>query len=258
MTSTWRSRHFFLGIPAPWNFLRSSEYLWVLHYMPQQTNTRTMPEPSVPGGYLITICNRLHITDAFYNRISFSEPLEYTAQPGPSRDKIFSVVLSHRHCKDNELLVEVVRQFGYLHPENGTLIPISGDHMKNAAHHSLKRMNVLRVPARHFRYTVRVAHSDTDYFRHLNNSHYLRFCMDAAAEAVKSGAFNNFTGDLFEYRLKDADLLYQAECHGGDELDIFVWEDDTKPNRLVFQIRKKACDVLFSNVTFYNKVKSNL
>ena len=217
-----------------------------------------LPEPSIPGAYLVVICNRLHITEAFYNRISFAESFEYSALPGPSRDKIFSTVVSHRQCDDNELLVENIRQFCYLHPENRNVIPISGEHKKNAAQHNLKRVDVLPVPVRHFRYTVRVAHSDTDYFGHLNNSHYLRFCMDAAAQAVKSGTLNSFTGDLFEYRLKDADLLYQAECQVGDKLDIFIWEDETQRNRLVFQVRKNSSDVLFSTVTFYDKLKSNL
>ena len=80
--------------------------------------------------------------------------------------------------------------------------------------------------------------------------------MDAAAQAVKSGTLNSFSGDLFEYRLKDADLLYQAECQVGDKLDIFIWEDETQRNRLVFQVRKNSSDVLFSTVTFYDKLKS--
>ena len=82
--------------------------------------------------------------------------------------------------------------------------------------------------------------------------------MDAAAEAVKAGALNNFTGDMFEYNLKNADLLYQAECHAGDELDICLWEDETNRHQLHFRIKQNTRDVLFSSVTFYGKLKSNL
>ena len=79
--------------------------------------------------------------------------------------------------------------------------------------------------------------------------------MDAAAEAVKAGVLNNFTGDMFEYKLSGADLLYQAECHAGDELDIHFWEDETNRHQLHFQIKKNTQDVNFSSVTFNNKLE---
>ena len=246
----------FSGIPAPWIFLKSLEPHWFIEKV--DSNVKDLPDPPISDAPLITICNRLRITDACYDRISLGGTFEYSALPGPSHNRIFSIVLSYHHPEDSALLVENLRQFCYVHPETRKIIPISGDHLKNATEHKLIRVNVLPVPARHFRYSVRVAHSDTDFFGHLNHSHYLRFCMDAAAEAAKAGALNNFTGDMFEYKLSDADLLYQAECHAGDELNIHLWEDETNRHQLHFQIKKNAQDVHFSSVTFHCKLKSNL
>ena len=217
-----------------------------------------MPQPSIKGAILVSTCNRLHITEAFYKRLSLGEPFQHSVLPGPSKGKSFSVVLNFAYGEDNTPLISALRQFCYIDPKTRKGIPILGDHMENATEHKLIRINAEPVPARHFRYRLRVAHSDTDHLNHTNQSNYLRFCMDAAAEAVKTGALSNFTGDLFEYKLKDADLLYQAECHAGDELDVCLWEDETDTNRLHFQIAKNTHDVLFSTVTYYNRVQSNL
>ena len=244
------------GIPAPWVFLKSLEINWFLEKL--DSDLKAFPDPSISGTPPVTICNRLHITEACYDRINLGGTFEYSALPGPSHNKIFSLVVSYHDRENNALLVENVQQYAYLHTETRKIIPISGNHLTNATQHKLIRVNVIPVPARHFWYSVCVAHSDTDHLKHLNHSHYLRFCMDAAAEAVETGALKNFTGDLFEYKLKDADLLYQAECHAGDKLDIYLWEDETNRHQLHFQIKKNTQDVHFSSVTFYNKLKSNL
>ena len=247
----------FPGLPAPWNILRSLEVFSLLDHL-QRSSIKTTPVTPIPGASMVSLVHSLHIEEAFYDRLHFGEAFLYSVLPGPSRDKVFSVVLTYHHCEDNTPLVSGVQQMCYLHPETRKMIPISGGHMKNATQRELIRVHVLPVPVRHFRHSVRVAHSDTDSGSHVNQSHYLRFCMDAAAEAAKTGALDHFSGDLFGYKLQDADLLFQAECHAGDELNVYLWEDEIKRNRLHFQIRKKTRDVLFSTVTFYQIIKSKL
>jgi len=121
-------------------------------------------------------------------------------------------------------------------------------------------------------YNIQAQHSDTDILFHVNQSVYLRYCFDAAQNAISAGFLTGFSGDLFAKRVALVDMLHAGEGFAGDHLVISLWENidekhsgeadsDFACSQLLFVIKTDAAKVLFSaTVRFYDDecVKSKL
>ena len=106
-------------------------------------------------------------------------------------------------------------------------------------------------PESAYSYSVSVTPSLIDRNSHTNNTHYIRFCMDCAAEAVYSGRLSDFHGDVALYNVQRAKVFYQKETVCGDQLGVFVWPSETAMLELCFLI-EKAQDAVFScSIRFY-------
>ena len=93
-------------------------------------------------------------------------------------------------------------------------------------------------PANHFRYSIFVRHSDTDWLYHSNQASYFTYCMDAATEGAKRGHFRLLKDDLLSYPIESMECLYKRESLPGDELQVSVWENSENAFQLFSQIEK--------------------
>ena len=200
----------------------------------------------------MVICQRFQLTPSFYKRITFGNTLHFKATPGPSSSKLFSIFLTQSDISTGDLLLNCQRQLAYINPSTSRVLPIADTELKNSIPGtSLIRIPLISIPERHFLWRMRVTHSDTDYANHVNQSSYLRFCLNAAAAAADEGFLKTFKKDIFEYKLKETDLLYQDEAFVGQNLDVFVWESADRPNSLFFQIKRNDANILCGTISFY-------
>ncbi|XP_061181544.1 uncharacterized protein LOC133190090 [Saccostrea echinata] len=94
------------------------------------------------------------------------------------------------------------------------------------------------IPSKVFRMKVRPLHSDTDYMNHVNNSSYVRFCLDCCACAAEAKFYNHFEAD-FHYPVLEMDIQYLGESFANDTLDISTWQSETDIRDLYFVITHK-------------------
>ena len=82
--------------------------------------------------------------------------------------------------------------------------------------------------------------------------------MDAAASATSQDHLQHFKGDLYNYKVKQINILYQDQALPDDELDVYVWEDENVSNTLHFQILNATKYIVFCTMLFSSPVISKL
>jgi acyl-CoA thioesterase FadM len=104
------------------------------------------------------------------------------------------------------------------------------------------------------RYDMRVRWNDTDGYKHTNYLSYVKFCFDAAQDAVANGKYSAFSGDILQYDVKAVEMLYKAESKATDLLTVLSWEDDADPFNIHFSMHKDDDSIVYqSRVEFYSK-----
>ena len=101
-------------------------------------------------------------------------------------------------------------------------------------------------------YDMKVPWSEIDAYRHTNYTSYVRFCFDAAADAVNSGRYVTFDGDVLRYNVASVQLLYKSESRANDTLSIISWQSPDDSRELHFSIHKDNGPLLFQScMRFY-------
>ena len=102
------------------------------------------------------------------------------------------------------------------------------------------------------RYELRVRWNDTDGYKHTNYLSYIKFCFDAAQDAVVSGKYSGFAGDILRYGVKEVEMVYKAETLANEVLTIVSWQDDANPYKIHFSVHKVDGKVAYqSRMEFY-------
>lgn len=81
------------------------------------------------------------------------------------------------------------------------------------------------LPDGAFQYKVKMRHSDTDKNGHVNNSIYIRLCIDCGTKAAIKGYFRRFNSDMCHYSVLNIDAQYLGESNVNDELVVYTWQD---------------------------------
>ena len=101
-------------------------------------------------------------------------------------------------------------------------------------------------------FEVRASWNDVDSNQHVNYVAYIRFCLDAAMDALVHGKFRKLQKDILAYQVKCMDIAYKKECNGGDWLRVSLWQDIKNPYVLYFDVTKDG-ETLFQNtMEFYS------
>ncbi len=195
----------------------------------------------------------LKITPAFYNLAALDLPMDLVTKSGHAGTSSCSLILHLVNVDNDEILVSSQRQLVMINKVTRKAMPLPDDFRQvfKASITTSLNVSVVPTPKDAFCSTTKVVHSDIDYLQHSNQSSYIHFCFDAAAEATANNQLMHFKGDMFGYKMDRMEILHQGETFVGDILDIFVWEDMNLPDTLYFQIMQGDTPVFYSKTVFF-------
>ena len=102
-----------------------------------------------------------------------------------------------------------------------------------------------------FCYQVKVSWSDVDIYKHNNYISYIKYCLDAAMDAMVKGELEKFEGDITEHFVKRMEVLYIGESLACDIIDVFVWQDASDHNTLFFSMNNGTKNIFQSQIQFF-------
>jgi acyl-CoA thioesterase FadM len=103
------------------------------------------------------------------------------------------------------------------------------------------------------RYEMKIPWNEMDGYGHTNYLSYIKFCFDAAADAVAKNAYSAFSGDILRYNVKTIQLLFKAESRPNDMLEVVSWQSPTNPYQLHFTIQKEGVGMIFQSCIEFHK-----
>ena len=109
-----------------------------------------------------------------------------------------------------------------------------------------------------FSYKMKTAFSDTDSNLHVNQAHFVRYCVDCAETATAAAFYSGIKENFLLYGAKSLTTLYSGESRAGEELIIHTWEDASNPLLLYFQIEKEEKSICFFTIEMYSRYHSKL
>ena len=102
-------------------------------------------------------------------------------------------------------------------------------------------------------YEFKVMWSDIDRYKHVNYVSYIRFCLDAAMDAVVKGHLSKFKDDILNYNVKLMEISYKGESLANDELKVLTWENLENPWKLHFDISKNGTCIFQNTIEYYSQ-----
>ncbi|XP_048780722.1 uncharacterized protein LOC125683522 isoform X3 [Ostrea edulis] len=125
--------------------------------------------------------------------------------------------------------------------------------MGTPGHPGTEKEDLPKIPENAFKYTVFPGHSDEDVNGHLNQSSYIRFCMDAATRASLNGYYDHYTKDMCLYPSLQWTITYVGESLANDELNIFTWQSENCPEQIYFTMLVNGHKIIFHASTIFGK-----
>ncbi|KAK6181022.1 hypothetical protein SNE40_008968 [Patella caerulea] len=163
-----------------------------------------------------------------------------------------------RNEKDQSLLGTCVFKMVRVNRETRRPDPYRKDILKKYSHilgtnepqASLLSVKMPDLPLKAFRLPVYILHSDTDRNIHLNQIHYLRYCLDCAAMAATQGQYRYFNKDICHYQALDILMLFKQEALSGDLVNVHTWQDEITQQDLHFIITKDKNSIFYAKIKF--------
>ena len=87
--------------------------------------------------------------------------------------------------------------------------------------------------------------SDTDSNGHMNNTSYIRMCHDAVSKASCQNRLRGITSDIAHLNVERMRVIYISEVRMGDRIEVYVWQDKTNDELILFDMR--SCSTNKSN-----------
>lgn len=102
-----------------------------------------------------------------------------------------------------------------------------------------------------YKYDLKVSWNDIDGYRHVNFASYVKYCFDAAMDAVDKKFYTCFDDDILKYSVKDIESSYRGECQAGDSVTVVTWQNAQNPFKLHFSLEKDGKVIYQSSVEFF-------
>ena len=205
----------------------------------------------------VVASQKLTFHPTLYNT-TFSTPLLFRRKVGSYWDKGVVLHFDMLHRDTREVLVHNERVAVKVDGKTGRATAftpeILADFQRTGVPKvTLKRDEIVKPPADVYVYKMQCSASDTDFLGHVNQSHYLRYCTDAAYEAGQAGFLSMFPPekDPAGSEIERVSVVYRSQSYCGDHMEVHVWED--KPRTLRFQLQKVETGTLVCIASFlYN------
>lgn len=112
------------------------------------------------------------------------------------------------------------------------------------------------IPDNAFKFLVVPNYSDMDRNNHVNQSSYIKFCMDAATHASLSGHYVHFNDDMCLYAPLLWTISYVGESRANDELSIYTWQNESlSPEHIEFSILLNDRLIFHASTIFEKEAK---
>lgn len=112
------------------------------------------------------------------------------------------------------------------------------------------------IPDNAFKFRLVPNYSDMDRNNHVNQSSYIKFCMDAATHASLSGHYVHFNEDMCLYAPLLWTISYVGECRANDELSIYTWQSESSsPEHIEFSILLNDRLIFHASTIFEKEAK---
>lgn len=209
-----------------------------------------------PGLVVVLVAQRVHITRELYDRAGLIMPMKFLSRPGHLGKTSYSSYLDFVDPTDGATLLRCQNQSAYIDGHTRKLAPLPDvckDLLRELVDPEAEPVyyedRKLRGPI--FTASQTVQHSDTDNLYHTNHTSYIKFCMNAAAEASQQDKLSDFQGDFFSYPLSDMTMRYHNETRPGDHLQVSLWQDH--PLAMHFKIMKDTVSVFSASCSFFDR-----
>ncbi|XP_048780718.2 uncharacterized protein LOC125683521 [Ostrea edulis] len=120
-------------------------------------------------------------------------------------------------------------------------------------HPGTEKEELPKIPQNAFEYITSPGYSDVDMNRHVNQSSYIQFCMDAATHASLNGYYDHYTKDMCLYPSLQWTITYVGESLANDELNIFTWQSENCPEQICFAMLVNGQKIIFHASTIFGK-----
>ena len=209
---------------------------------------RTPDDPAM----IIKTGDKFVFSKTFYQNSNLHYPMVYAVNQGNRQEKSFFQNIRLYEKASAQKLVTAQYQFIYINKITRKPVPIPDWSVTLNFPRSSERfrIHVAAKPDSCFTSRRKVQFSDYDKRNHVSSTSYIRWMIDAAAEAASKGTFSSFRKNL-DHCAEVLEILYRKECHVGDNVCVYVWEEE--PLCLCFHIAKQGETglVSFGRIKFY-------
>ena len=114
----------------------------------------------------------------------------------------------------------------------------------------IRKSPVPETPQNVFKYNIKPLPSEMDSNNHVNQAEYVKFCMDCATLAAKSGFYKHFYTDMCLYTTTLWEVTYGKESFAGDLLEISTWQYEQDYQQILFSISCSGKLIFFAKSHF--------
>ncbi|XP_048780726.2 uncharacterized protein LOC125683522 isoform X2 [Ostrea edulis] len=125
--------------------------------------------------------------------------------------------------------------------------------MGTSGHPGTEKEDLPKIPQNAFEYIASPRYSDEDMNGHVNQSSYIRFCMDAATRASLNGYYDHYTKDMCLYPSLQWTISYVGESLANDQLNIFTWQRKNCPEQICFAVLVSERKIIFHASAIFGK-----
>ena len=201
------------------------------------------------------LCAKYTMFPSFYEKTHMYHPVEVTYKIGQLGKTSYNLIDEARSVITGELLHSAVHVQVTVDKETRrpAMLPdwFKAKYEKHIHGISWKYSPKEKPSEKMYSFPYRVVWSDTDYYYHVNQSSYIRFCLDAIAEAGMEGRLKDINRDIGQVKVKEMRMLYAAETKPHEELNIHVWQDDVNLKTVHCEIEKESKPKYHFSVDFY-------
>ena len=207
-----------------------------------------------PGVESVVRAQHLQISPALYHHAKLYSPTLLSMARAFCGWTSIGLIFSLHDVASQQQLAQVTRQIVFIDSKHRRPVQVPQKVRQRFTARIIEPLHVVPQipPDGAYIFSFRVVHSDTDKLYHINQSVYLRYCMDAAAQAVTEGHIVSFKTDIFDIEVDDVLILHQGEMHPGDECRVTVWQDQHNTHRLHFSLQKQQSAVAYVRIDLSN------
>lgn len=237
------------GLPTVWALARLVEvtryYNWLA--IPSDQVLKEVNEPKIIG---VSKSQQITCYPSLYTLSGLNNPMDVSVSAEHMGRTSITFCTSFADEASGEPMAAITRQIVAIDAKNRKSVPLPQgvlDTFSGNPDAKPLKIEPTPCPSDAFKFDLQAVHSDTDNLYHVNQSVFIRYCMDAAAAAADQDALVGVTKDFLDYKVRDMRVLYQGELHPGNRLTVHVWQTPHPSSiNLNFQITRDSKSMCFA------------